>query len=263
MSIADYISPIVGYRVWTWGPMGLKSLCGEPWHPGESLAARCRASTVVGTIVGRAEPGDDHDAPQANCTCGIYAAKVFHYFRSAGYDRYGIHGEVCLWGKVVEHELGYRAQFAYPKNLVIPPDMLPLRSVPIQDRLRGLVAYGINIFVADDNGNIPLWTKHSGLNPTGRDRLIEIGEEYFDRHQRDRLLKKGDHVAVLGRGVAVVEHVDSRWVQAVVLNKCVLRIARRCIRWDGQYRRWETSPHACVETNAKAERTHAKCDNNS
>src|ERR1035437_483732 len=27
------ISPIVGYRVWTWGPTGLKSLCGERWKP--------------------------------------------------------------------------------------------------------------------------------------------------------------------------------------------------------------------------------------
>ena len=57
MSIPDYISPIVGYRVWTWNTMGLKSLCGERWHPGQSLAARCRASTVVGTIAGRAEGG--------------------------------------------------------------------------------------------------------------------------------------------------------------------------------------------------------------
>ena len=44
MSIPDYISPIVGYRVWKWDATGLKSLCGEPWHPSQSLAARCRAS---------------------------------------------------------------------------------------------------------------------------------------------------------------------------------------------------------------------------
>ena len=40
--------------------------------------------------------------------------------------------------------------------------------------------------------------------------------------------------------------------QAVVLNKCTLRIARKGIRWDDQYMRWETTPHACVETNGKA-----------
>jgi hypothetical protein len=170
MSIPDLISPIVGYRVWTWNTLGLKSLCGELWRPGQSLAARCRASAVVGR--GRAKD-DVHDAPDEGCTCGIYAAKTLDHFRSAGYERYGIHGEVYLWGTVVEHELGYRAQFAYPKNFVLPPDTLPSTLSAIQDRLRGLVAFGIRIFVADANGYIPLWTKHSGLNPAGLDYLIE------------------------------------------------------------------------------------------
>ena len=253
MSIPDLLSSITGYRVWTWDSTGLKSLSAKRWHPGQALAARCRASTVVGTIAGGTDVANDtHDAPEANCTCGIYAAKTFDHFRNAGYERYGIHGEVYLWGKVVEHELGYRAQFAYPKNLVIPPDTLRLSSAPIQDRLRGLVAYGINIFVADDDGNIPLWRKRSGLNQKGLDYLIKIGKEYYDCRQRDRILKKGDRLAVVGRGTAMVEHADGRWVQAAVLNKCVLMVARSSIRWNGQYRRWETSPSACVETNAKS-----------
>ena len=33
-------------------------------------------------------------------------------------------------------------------------------------------------------------------------------------------LMKDDRVAVLGRGTAVVEHANSEWIQAVVLNKC-------------------------------------------
>ena len=63
---------------------------------------------------------------------------------------------------------------------------------------------------------------------------------------------RGDRVAVLGRGIAVVEQVDDKWIQAVVLNKCVLRIARKHISWNDQNMRWETSPHACVETHRKA-----------
>ena len=58
-------------------------------------------------------------------------------------------------------------------------------------------------------------------------------------------------MAVLGRGVAVVEHVNTGWIQAVVLNKCTLRITRKHISWDDQNMRWETSPHACVERNRK------------
>jgi hypothetical protein len=49
-------------------------------------------------------------------------------------------------------------------------------------------------------------------------------------------------VAILGRGIAVVEQVDGKWIQAVVWNKCALRIARKYIRWDNQNMRWETSP---------------------
>src|SRR5271169_449435 len=161
MSIPDYISPIVGYRVWTWNTLGLRSLSGTLWRPGQPQVARCRASTVVG----RSKANDDvHDAPHEDCTCGIYATKTLHYFRSAGYDRYGIYGEVYLWGTVVEHELGWRAQFAFPKNFVLPPDTLPFTLAGIQDRLRELFTYGIRIVVADFNGNILLWTKHSGLN---------------------------------------------------------------------------------------------------
>ncbi|MGC1647738.1 MAG: hypothetical protein WA741_18100, partial [Candidatus Sulfotelmatobacter sp.] len=131
MSIPDYISPIVGYRVWTWDTTGLKSLCAKRWHPGQALEARCKASAVVGTIAGRTVKANDiHDAPEENCTCGVYAAKTFDHFRRGGYERYGIHGEVYLWGKVVEHELGYRAQFAYPRNLVIPTELLLLSSAP-------------------------------------------------------------------------------------------------------------------------------------
>jgi len=253
MSAPDLTLPVVGYRVWTWDDTGLKSLCGKRWHPGQALAARCKASAVVGTSAGRIGAANDiHDAPEANCTCGIYAAKTFDHFCTAGYERYGIHGEVYLWGRVVEHEHGYRAQFAYPKNLVLPPDTLPSSPAAIPDRLRGLVGYGIDIFVAADSGNVLLWATHSGLNQAGLDYLIEIGNETCDRRQRDGLPKKGDRLAVLGRGIATVVHADGGWIEAVVLNRCTLRIARKSIRWDGQYRRWETSPSACIETNVKS-----------
>lgn len=254
MSSPGLISPILGYRVWTWDDTGLKSFCGERWHPGQAFAARCKASTVVGSITGRTEVANEiHDAPKVNCTCGFYAAKTFAHFRNWGYERYGIHGEVYLWGKVVEHDLGYRAQFAYPRYFVLPPDLQPFSSRPIQDRLRGLIAYRVNIFVADDRGNVPLWTKDSGLSLAGLGYLTEIGK-YFHRGQREGALKKGDSLAVQGRGTATVVQADGVWVHAAVLNKCVLRVARSSIWWNGVYRRWETSPSACVETKGKVGR---------
>jgi hypothetical protein len=252
MSIPDYISPIVGYHGWTWDTKGLKSLCGERWHPNQSLAARCRASAVVGTIAGRVEGHDSHEAPQAKCTCGVYAAKSLEHLRKNGYDRCGIYGEVCLWGAVVEHERGWRAQLAYPKNLFLSPDAPPFTLAEIWPRLQALTLYGSDIFVLDNDQTRSLWGKRSGFDPAGLDYLIERSKGYYDRRECDRTPRKGDHVAILGRRIAVVEHVDSKWIQAAVWNKRTLRIAREYIRWDNRNMRWETSPSACVETNGKA-----------
>jgi len=33
-------------------------------------------------------------------------------------------GEVYLWGRIIRHELGYRAVFAYPKILYVPARLL-------------------------------------------------------------------------------------------------------------------------------------------
>jgi len=69
---------------------------------------------------------------------GIYAAKNIEHLRTTGYWQYGIHGDVNLWGTVVEHKLGWRAQFAYPKSLFLPPDALPFTLAGIQARIATL-----------------------------------------------------------------------------------------------------------------------------
>jgi hypothetical protein len=239
MSIPDYISPIVGYRGWTWDTKGLKSLCGERWHPSLALAARCRASAVVGNIAGRIEAADAHDAPQAKCTCGVYAAKSLEHLRENGYDRCGIYGEVCLWGTVVEHDRGWRAQLAYPKNLFLSPDALPFTLAEIWPRLQALTLYSSDIFVLDNGETISLWGKSSGFDQTGLDYLIEMGKESHVRRQRNRTLMKGDRVAVLGRGIAVVEHADDTEVHALLRERIMVRMRRKYIAWNRRNMRWE------------------------
>jgi len=248
MSIPDYISPIIGYRVWKWENTRLKSLCGERWYAGQSLAARCRASTVVGTIVGRAEAVHDaHEAPQTDCTCGVYASKSLEQLRTTGYERYGICGEVYLWGKVVEHERGWRAQLAYPKNLFLPLPLGPCRLDEVESRLGTLATYGCDIHVLGEEGNVPRWIRGSGYDASGFDLLVQRCKSWYARRCQERRIKRGDRVAILGRGIAVVEHVDSRWIQAVVWNKCELRIARKEIVWDERNMRWETDANAPFE----------------
>src|SRR4051812_35893805 len=131
----DAIEPIRAWRVWrasidgVAGHATLRSLADRwtPWRPGEALEAR--------------SPSGAHLAPSAECTCGVYAHKtrtaaIKHAHTVAG----AILGEVELWGKVVEHEHGYRAQYATPRALWVPhfPDDAPCKS-------RALGRYGLPV----------------------------------------------------------------------------------------------------------------------
>jgi hypothetical protein len=251
MTVPDYISPIIGYRVWRWDAAGLKSLNGKLWSPGQPLAAVCRVAGRE-TFDGRAENAKNApELPQTNCTCGIYAAKTFHHLCSVGYAKCGIHGEVYLWGTVVEHELGWRAQFAYPKSLFLPPDLIPSDTKEMESRLEALAAYGTDIFIVGGGQSIPLCRKDSGFDAAGLDYLIGKRTQYYARRQRDRTLMRGDRVAVLGRGFAVVEQVDGKEVHAVLWNTDMVRIGRREIVWDERNARWETNPSSVSHTKPK------------
>jgi len=246
--VPDFISPIVGYRVWHWDAGGLRSLNGEPWLPGQPMEARCKVSgdgTLVGRIVKPAH--GDHHAPQADCTCGIYAAKSIGHLRNTGYARFGITGEVCLWGVVVEHEQGWRAQLAYPKTLVLPLVTLPVSTSLLESRLQTLTAFNCDILVAGREGNVPLWSKGRGYNVAGLDMIVQRYKGWYAVRRQERQVKRGDRVAVLDRGIAVVEHVDAKQVHAVLWNNTVMRIGRKEIVWDGGNARWEAKLSAVFQ----------------
>jgi hypothetical protein len=229
VSVPDYIFPITGHRVWRWDAAGLRSLNGKPWCPRQPLAAKCGAGNAH----------DAHEPPHLDCTCGVYAAKNIEHLRQLGYEGRGIRGEVHLWGTVLEHELGWRAQFAYPKSLVLPPDLIPSDTKEMEARLGALAAYDIDIFMLGGGRKIPLCRKGSGFDAAGLDYLIGKRTEYYVRRQRDRTLMKGDRVAVVGRGIAVVEHAEDEDVYVALGNKQTLRIPKRKIRWDQRNMRWE------------------------
>lgn len=79
------------------------------WAAGRETVARC-------------EHG--HAAPDLACSCGIHAARepaaVLSYLRGRDEPRTvaRVLGRVLLWGNVVEHEGGWRAERAYPLDLV-------------------------------------------------------------------------------------------------------------------------------------------------
>jgi hypothetical protein len=60
---------------------------------------------------------EEHFAPIKECSCGFYAFKSKDELLAQGYGYQNFLAEVYLWGKVVEHINGYRAQYCYPKKL--------------------------------------------------------------------------------------------------------------------------------------------------
>ena len=108
---------LVGWRAWKLvKPYFLLSLGGQcMWMPGERLVAECEMKNF-------SHPGID--APVMACTCGIYAHKIEEQIAYKD-----VWGEVYLWGQVKEYDSGYRAQYAYIKQLFVVPELAHL--VPI------------------------------------------------------------------------------------------------------------------------------------
>ena len=97
-----------------------------------------------------------------------------------------------------------------------------------------------------DYETVALWKHGSGLDAAGLDFLIKTRKEYYVRRQQERTLKKGDRVAVLGHGIAVVDQVDGKEVHVALGNRLVLMIARKEIVVNEQNNRWE-----CEATDAR------------
>jgi hypothetical protein len=159
MNVPDYVAPIVAARIWRWDGTKIVSLNGVPWIPGQVLRAECK--------LGR---DGIHRVPEIYCCCGVYAAKttseLHRMFRVGGNTSTTgidfISGEVYLWGVVVEHELGWRAQFAYPKSLVLPLGIMPTYDHIQEFCSDKLLPYGVDLYFANGNNLIPLWSQSAG-----------------------------------------------------------------------------------------------------
>jgi hypothetical protein len=110
----DFVDPIVAWRAWKISPNGV--LCGighlKEWKEREPLKAVCSMHQAI------------HKAPcPTDCMCGIWGYKerdplteeILHNYAAEIGD--WCLGQVFLWGRVIEHELGFRAEFGYPKEL--------------------------------------------------------------------------------------------------------------------------------------------------
>ena len=120
---SDAAEAIDGWRLWRLGlaadgrPGLLPAGSGgtDAWVPRRAAEARC---SVPALIRGSRRP---HEAPDLRCICGIHATRALGDApRDApAYPTPPVAGTVALWGRVIEHERGWRARFGYPSRLAL------------------------------------------------------------------------------------------------------------------------------------------------
>ncbi|MFZ0290901.1 MAG: hypothetical protein WB616_17340 [Candidatus Sulfotelmatobacter sp.] len=126
-----------------------------------------------------------------------------------------------------------------PKNFFLPLEMLPVSMNILEPRLKTLAAYGCDIHLIGREGNVPLWVKDSGYEAATLDLLVQRCKTWYAHRQQERRIKRGDRVAILGRGIALVEQVNDKHVHVILWNRNVLKISRKEIVWDEGNMRWE------------------------
>jgi len=135
----------------------------------------------------------------------------------------------------------------------MPPSLVPLGMSKAREWLAALSGYGCNIFLDGDEGTVPLWRRESGVDASGIDLLVRRSDEWYARRAEERRIKRGDRVAVMGHGIAVVEHANADEVLAVLGKRNVLRIERDKVVWCEQYKRWETAAGTNIGLSARKE----------
>ena len=115
--------PIVGYRAW---------IPSEPYE----------GKVVLRSAV-KQEFFWPHRLPVHGdvATTGVYALKnLASVLQMFGYDEGGcLFGEVYLWGRVMQHAEGYRAEFAYPKRFFVDSERGPEFIMALED------SYGVPV----------------------------------------------------------------------------------------------------------------------
>jgi len=129
--VPDSITMLTGYRAWRVnhkenGEWRLKAVGQDTtWEPKKKMEAVCATSRGNGSQPG----GQRHPVPQRDCTCGFWAFKSIDMLPAALHgqghrNEIRVIGSVDLWGRVIETEHGFRAQYAYPKELWLLEDHL-------------------------------------------------------------------------------------------------------------------------------------------
>ena len=254
-----YIEPFTAYRAWNWTTEGVTSLNGELWTPKVAFEATCphaedlrSMQTVCSTPQAKAFwSKKQHLVPDPSCTCGMYAGINMQHLIDINYIQRGIHGEVSLWGRLMRHTLGWRAQYAYPKFFIVPANMIPFRFGEAHERLKTLVEFDVDIYLQPEREarvrqeRIPLWVRDYGYSQQGISFLIEKRQRWYSGEKAVHTLAVGDPVAVfsgMDGGIGVVKEIDGDEIYYTLFSPNVIYHKKvKDVVWNERNWRWETS----------------------
>jgi hypothetical protein len=136
----DQVGEIRAWRVWVAvpvrGELALHSFYAPlTWPPGEIVRAECRRKDT--RFQGMSSSDHTEPPPAAACSCGIYGvdgpgrSDIRQFVRHPTWSPHleqaspehclTVLGEVALWGRVRVGRYGWRAEFARPLALALPP----------------------------------------------------------------------------------------------------------------------------------------------
>src|SRR5579875_2667759 len=192
------IQPIIGWRAWyvcrdrNFTPQLWSVVHALPWPSGSPLVA--------------------HALPTSLPKAGIYAYRspelAVDEFASSDWGVGLVLGSVALWGTVVEHERGYRAQYAYPQELLLPLEPWDPRGPWADpDAVRALArAYGAEVRPLADILNTDLNLTGMTIDAMSSWFRIPVDDGWylgfvFDRRRNPRL-----DLEQVGRQAAAYTH---------------------------------------------------------
>jgi hypothetical protein len=100
-----------GWR--TWGLVGSRDAASLGLVP--VVRRRSRVWPAARPTRAVCARGRRHRVPDVGCRCGLHALRDTGSLRRTRDP--AVVGTVALWGRIVEHEYGYRAEWAYPQRL--------------------------------------------------------------------------------------------------------------------------------------------------
>lgn len=142
--VGPFTAPITGWRLWQVIPSGQQHSL-TAWSTRRLVwpaRRRYESSCLLGGALG-------HGAPDVSCRCGLYAFATRELAEQALATEMRptaiALGRVSLWGHVVQHARGWRAQYAYPYDL-----WLLHGSEALAGELRAAYAIDVDLLDASD-----------------------------------------------------------------------------------------------------------------